>query len=111
MVHPPSAVAAFSLKLTPFWSADPTLWFVQVEAQFPTRHATTQDARFTCVVGSLQPEIVQEVRDLLIAPPASEHYTKLKAELIRHTSASEQNRLHQLLISEKHGDRKPSQLL
>ena len=108
---PLSAVGAVSLKLPPFWPNNPTLWFAQVEAQFLTRQATTKDTRFVYVVGSLQTEIAQEVRGLRIAPPALEAYTKFKTELIRRTSASEQKRLHQLLISEKLGDRKPSQLL
>ena len=91
---PPSPVAAISLKLPHFWLNNSILWFAQVEAQFLTRHVTNQDTHSTYVVGSLQPEIVQ-VRDLLIACPALECYTKLKAELIRHTSALEQKRLHQ----------------
>ncbi len=104
-------VAAVSLKLPPFWPNDPALWFAQVEAQFVTRHITTQDTKFAYVTASLQPEIAQEIRDLLITPPATERYDRLKQELIRRTSLSEQKRLHQLLISEELGDRKPSQLL
>ena len=106
-----SAVTAVSLKLPPFWPNDPALWFAQIEAQFNTRGITTQDTKFSYVVSSLQPEIAQEVRDFIISPPASDKYQKLKSELIKRTSASEQKRLHQLLISEELGDRKPSQLL
>ncbi|XP_038060484.1 uncharacterized protein LOC119731383 [Patiria miniata] len=108
VLHP---VAAVSLKLPPFWPNDPTLWFAQVEAQFLTRNITTQATRFAYVIASLQPEIAQEVRDLLITPPTTDQYDRLKSELIRRTSLSEQKRLHQLLISEELGDRKPSQLL
>ncbi|XP_038059565.1 uncharacterized protein LOC119730646 [Patiria miniata] len=108
VLHP---VAAVSLKLPPFWPNDPTLWFAQVEAQFLTRNITTQATRFAYVTASLQPEIAKEVRDLLITPPTTDRYDRLKSELIRRTSLSEQKRLHQLLISEELGDRKPSQLL
>ena len=104
-------VAAVSLKLPPFWPHDPTIWFAQVEAQFQTRQITSQLTKFSYVVSSLQPEIAQEVRDLLISPPSVDPYDKLKTELIKRTSESEQKRLHQLLISEELGDRKPSQLL
>ncbi|XP_038046745.1 uncharacterized protein LOC119720950 [Patiria miniata] len=108
---PAVPVAAVSLKLPPFLPNDPTLWFAQVEAQFLTRHITVQDTKFAYVVSSLQPDIAQEVRDLLVSPPAHERYNTLKKELIKRTSASEQKRLHQLLIAEELGDRKPSQLL
>ena len=50
------------------------------------------------------------MRDLLLTPPGTKRYDRLKQELIRRTSLSEQKRLPQLLISEKLGDRKPSQL-
>ena len=107
----PRPVAAISLKLPPFWPNDPAVWFAQVEAQFLTRHITSQQTMFAYVISSLQPDIAQEVRDILLNPPAAQPYSHLKAELVKRTSASEQTRLHQLLIAEELGDRKPSQLL
>ena len=104
-------VAAVSLKLPPYWPNDPAVWFAQVEAQFTTRGITVEDTKFAYVVSALQPEIAQEVRDILMNPPHDSPYTHLKAELIRRTSASEQKRLQQLLTQEELGDRKPSQLL
>eukprot|EP00794_Sanderia_malayensis_P012952 gene12952-biopygen10328 len=105
------SVSGYSLKLPPFWPNDPVVWFAQVEALFTTRRITTQSTKFSFVISSLPPEIAQEIRDLLLQPPADEPYEHLKAGLIKRTSASEQKRLHQLLISEELGDRKPSQLL
>ncbi|XP_065061632.1 uncharacterized protein LOC135688629 [Rhopilema esculentum] len=94
-----------------FWPTDPVVWFAQVEAQFLTRNIAFQVTKYAYVVASLQTEIAQEVRDLLVNPPTAEPYDQLKAELIQRISASEQKRFHQLLTSEKLGDRKPSQLL
>ena len=51
-----------------------------------------------------------EVRDLLLKPPTNNPYNTLKAELIKHTAASEQRKLQQL-SGEELGNRKPTQLL
>ncbi|CAB4011902.1 gag-pol poly, partial [Paramuricea clavata] len=80
------------------------------EAQFTTRDITAEHTKYAYVVGSLQPEVAQEVRDLLINPLTEEPYTKLKTELVKRTSASQQTRLNQLLHAEELGDRKPTQL-
>eukprot|EP00794_Sanderia_malayensis_P020686 gene20686-biopygen17073 len=104
-------VAAYNLKLPPFRPHDPTIWFAQVEAQFRTKNITTQRQRFAHVVSVLQPEIAEEVREILLSPPILNPYDTLRNELIKRTSLSEQKRLHQLLNAEELGDRKPSQLL
>ena len=104
-------VSSITLKLPPFWPNDPLVWFAQVEAQFHTRNITSQPTKFAYIVSSLQPEIAQEIRDIFLQPPVDRPYDTLKSELIKRTSASEQRRLHQLLISEELGDRKPTQLL
>jgi len=105
VISPPQAVQAVSLKLPPYWPNDPIVWFAQVEAQFLTRNITSQATQFAYVIASLPPEIAQEIRDILISPPPESPYDVLKATLIRRTSASEQKRLHQLLIAEELGDR------
>ena len=88
---PAHAVAAVSLKCPPFWPNDPTVWFAQVEAQFLTRNITSQTTKFAYVISALTPDIAQEIRDLLISPPTANPYNTLKTELIKRTSASEQN--------------------
>ena len=62
----PPALASVNLKLPPFWSSDPEVWFQQVEAQFRTRGNKAQRTMFDHVVASLSPEIVTEIRDLII---------------------------------------------
>ena len=109
--HGEGNIATVSLKLPPFWPADPHVWFAQIEAQFSTRKITSERTKYQYVVASLQPDVAQEVRDFIIHEPSEQPFTTLKTALISRTSASEQKRLKQLLTEEELGDRKPSQLL
>ena len=79
--------AAVSIKLSPYWSNDPALWFSQVEAQFTTRGITSELTKYSHVVGFFQPKVDQKVRDLLINPPAENPFNQLKSELVKRTVA------------------------
>ena len=70
----PGVIGTISLKLPPFWPADPGLWFAQVEAQFATHSITVEKT------ASLSPDIATEVRDLILTPPSTIPYTTLKQE-------------------------------
>ncbi|XP_064485885.1 uncharacterized protein LOC135398405 [Ornithodoros turicata] len=118
MVLPGTSAAAVthedstvSLRLPPFRSQDPELWFAQVERQFDARYITAQSSRFGHAVSALPVEIVAEIRDLILSPPAQAPYDTLKRELLDRTALSIHRRLQQLLGAEELGAQKPSQLL
>ncbi|XP_065297941.1 uncharacterized protein [Dermacentor albipictus] len=102
-------VALLDVKLPPFWTGDPELWFVQVESQFAARRITADSTKYHHVVGNLPPATASEVRDLLLTPPAENAYQTLKE--IRRITPTEPERLQQLLREAELGDRRPSQLL
>ena len=104
-------VAAYAIKIPPFWPSDPMLWFKQVEPQFMLRGITAQVTKFHHILANLSQEIATEVRDLLMNPPTENPYGVLKETLIKRTTLSEQLRLQQLLSVEDLGDQKPTQLL
>ncbi|KAH6943866.1 hypothetical protein HPB50_000197 [Hyalomma asiaticum] len=105
------AISAVDIRLPPFWTADPQLWFLQVESQFTARRITAELTKYHHVVASLPPAIASEIRDLLVAPPAENAYTTLKQLLISRLTPSEPQRLQQLLHDTELGDPTPSQLL
>ncbi|KAG0445495.1 hypothetical protein HPB47_014544 [Ixodes persulcatus] len=100
-----------TLRLPKFWTADPQLWFAQVESQVTTSHIPFQAQRFHHVVAALPPETAVNIRDIILEQPTTNPYDTLKAELIKRTSASEHRRLQQLQTSEELGDLTPSQQL
>lgn len=107
----PPTVSSVDGKLPPFWTADPALWFIQVESQFAARRITADLTKYHYVVSSLPPAIASEIRDLLLTPPADNAYATLKETLVRRVTPSEPQRLQQLLRGTDLGDRTPSQLL
>lgn len=104
-------IAATTIKLPPFWPADPELWFKQVEAQFDTKKITADLTKYNHLVASLTPETAQEVREFLFAPPEADRFKTLKDAIIKRTTSSAQARVKELLNDVDLDGRKPTQLL
>lgn len=99
------------VKTPAFNADDPLLWFAQLEGQFALSNITTDNTKFYHVLAQLEPQHSAEVRDLIVDPPATGKYEKLKTELIKRLSASQERKIKQLLMHEELGDRKPTQFL
>ncbi|XP_050508079.1 uncharacterized protein LOC126885539 [Diabrotica virgifera virgifera] len=106
-----ASVDRISVKIPPFWPNDPEIWFLQVENQFTLANITSDATKFNYVVANLDTAYILEVRDIIVSPPATERYAKLKSELIKRLSASQQQKIKRLLEHEELGDRRPSQFL
>lgn len=105
------AIERIALRLPPFWPEEPAVWFAQVEAQFILSGITVDTTKFYQVIAQLDHKYAREVKDIITNPPQSDKYNKLKYELIKRLSISQEQRMRQLLTHEELGDRKPSQFL
>ncbi|KAL0830888.1 hypothetical protein ABMA28_002990 [Loxostege sticticalis] len=82
-----------------------------IESQFVLSGITKDETKFYYLVAQLDHQYAKEVKDIITSPSATDKYAKLKTELIKRLSASQEKRIKQLLVHEELGDRKPSQFL
>lgn len=106
-----TAVNRVAVKLPPFWADRPSLWFSQAESQFVISGITSDETKFHYVVAQLDTRYATEVEDIITNPPETDKYKVLRTQLIQRLSASEEQRVRQLVSDEELGDRKPSQFL
>lgn len=106
-----SEVLKVGVRIPPFYPQEPALWFAQIEAQFALSNIIADTTRFYYVSGQLEAQYAMEVMDIIKSPPVNNKYEKLKEELIKRLSASQEKKIKQLLDHEELGDRKPSQFL
>lgn len=103
-------ISANQLKLPPFWNNCPESWFIVAEAQFRASNITTENRRYTHLLASLTPDIIQQVRDLIQNPPdESRLYSCFKEKLLDRLTPNEEQRIASLLYQTEMGDRKPSE--
>lgn len=107
----PGNVFKVGVRVPPFWAEEPEIWFAQVEGQFSIAGITSDVTKFNYVIGHLDNQYSREIKDIIISPPATNKYERLKTELIKRLTASNEKKIKQLLMHEELGDRKPSQFL
>lgn len=106
-----ASIHHYAVRLPPFWTHNPVVWFLQVESQFALAGITTQLTQFRHVVSVLPQEVAAQLVDILAAPPATNPYDALKSAVLERTTASERKRFQELLSAEDLGDRRPTELL
>lgn len=100
-----------SMRIPPFWPEEPELWFAQLENQFLLNGISQDNTKYAHVVAQLDTKFAREVKDIITNPPTADKYGTIKNNLIQRLSASQEQRIRQLLEHEELGDRKPSQFL
>lgn len=110
-ISQPQHINAVSVRVQPFWKANPALWFHQVEAQFENSRITVDRTKYNMIVSAIESNILAQVSDLVLNPPEENLYESLKNRLLERFADSEQSRLRKLLSNLSVGDRKPSHLL
>ena len=76
-----ATVNATAVKLLPFWSGNPEVWFKQVESVFATRKITVQQTKFDYVVQGLDNSTADKVQSVILSPP-EEPYITIRKVLI-----------------------------
>lgn len=75
-----------------FWPTDAVLWFPQIECQFAMNCIINDETKFDYMMGNLVSGYRAEVKDLIVAPPSTKKFTKIKCELIKRHSCSQERR-------------------
>lgn len=101
-------ITRVSVRASPFWRANPALWFCQLEAQFAMNRITADKAKYYAVVSAIESTILDQVSDVVLHPPPVNLYATLKSKLLDVLAESEQSRLKKLLGEIELGDNKPS---
>lgn len=109
IVEPTMQLSA-ALKIPPFWSNRPNLWFLQVETQFRLKGITTSQTKYDYLISSLPPESMEIVADFLLNPTEGDKYETIKKLLVSRSQDTEERRLDNLLNKIELGDLKPSEL-
>lgn len=99
------------IKIPPFWTKDPELWFLQIEANFASAGIRADLSKYNQIVGKLNTDILTAVSDLVKNPPATNKYLALKNRLIHEFKESDRKKLKTLFNDLNLNEGKPSELL
>jgi len=96
---------AVSIKLPPFWTAQPHVWFQQVEAEFTMHSITVDSTKYAYTVAALDQETASCLLDLLSHPPIEDKYEAIKSRLLKTFGLTCRVRVNKFLHMDDLGDR------
>lgn len=99
-----------SVKLPPFWTEKPDIWFCQAEAQFTIAGIVMEATKFNYLLAQLEPKFVENIWDLVTSNDNNK-YSLAKERLLNIFRESEECQIKKLLSGLELGDMKPTQLL
>ncbi|GFV23324.1 transposon Tf2-11 polyprotein [Trichonephila clavipes] len=89
-------MSAVSIKIPPFWTDRPEIWFYQVEAQFQISRIYLEETKFHYLVSQLEPKYVENIWDI-VNSKSDTKYTDSKNRLLSLFKESENLRIKRLL--------------
>lgn len=98
-------------QLPTFMKDRPDIWFFLIESEFTASRIRSDDVKYNATLRALDADTLQQITDIISAPPIVDKYGTLKEVIIKRTAESRQKQMHRLLNDLVLGDKKPSQLL
>jgi hypothetical protein len=90
------------IRVPYFWPKKPAAWFAQLKGQFVLSNITKNATKFYYVISQL--DNTHGAGGCNIQPQPTGRYDRIKAELIRRLSLSDEQCVRQLLMHEEVGD-------
>lgn len=103
--------AVRTIRIPPFWSGNPALWFAQVEATFALNNINGDATRFRHVITQLDSQTLPAIADIIINPPATDKYAAIKARIMSSFAETSESKLRKLLRGLDPCNDKPTILL
>lgn len=99
-----------NIKIPPFWTEKPEMWFVTIEAQFKIARITCDETKFSYLIAQLDPELMENIWDI-IQNNTPNKYATAKDRLLSTFKKNKNLRIKRLLTHTELRDLKCSQLL
>lgn len=103
--------AVRNLKIPPFWSENPALWFAQVEATFDLHKITADATRYRHVITQLDSRTLPAIADIIVNPPPAQKYQAIKTLIMSSFAETTESKLRRLLRGLDPTNDKPTLLL